>query len=170
MMQTEKFDMMKLMMGNGGASGGADGASDGVVPTLVRTLAAQKELYVQLLALAKQQSQYVAAGETESLMTVLAARSRLIDQVGPLDKILQPYKGRWQEVLDGLGARERMMVAGMLKDVQQLLGDILAQDERDKESLTRQKTEVSVEIKRTVTGATLNRAYGMKPRVGSVLG
>ncbi len=130
----DKFDMLKLMMGNTGAAGAGngDGASgaDGLVPMLVRTLVAQKELYVQLLSLAKQQSQYVATGESESLMTVLAARGRLIDQVSPLDKQLQPYKGRWQEVLDGLGARDRMTVAGMLKEVQQLLGDILRRMKR----------------------------------------
>ena len=103
--------------------------SGDLVTTLVATLGAQKNLYVQLLALAKQQSQYVSAGETESLMTVLGARARLIDQVAPLDATLRPYKGKWQETLDGLNATDRPVVAGLLKDVQQLLGDILAQDE-----------------------------------------
>jgi hypothetical protein len=133
--------------------------------TLVRALTGQKALYVQILVLARQQSEYVATGESESLMTVLAARSRLLEQVAPLDRELQPYKGRWQEVLDGLPQRDREVVGGLLKEVQQLLSDILAQDEKDKESLVRQKTQVGSEIKRTVTGAVLNRAYGVgRPR------
>jgi hypothetical protein len=144
--------------------------SGDLVATLVATLGAQKNLYVQLLALAKQQSQYVMTGETESLMTVLGARARLIDQVAPLDVALQPYKGRWQETLDGLNAADRPVVAGLLKDVQQLLGDILAQDERDKESLTKQKTEVGAALNRTVSGVALHRAYGGRPRTGSVIG
>ena len=142
----------------------------GLVGALVKALAGQKELYAQLLALAKQQSQHVAAGDSESLMTVLAARSRLIDQVGPLDRELQPYKGRWQEVLDGLPVTDREIVGNLLKDVQQLLSDILAQDELDKESLIRQKEQVGSELKRTVTGAQVNRAYGMKRPTGSVIG
>jgi hypothetical protein len=157
--------MFKMMMANSG-----NGAAGGLVSMLVKALAGQKELYVQLLALAKQQSQYVATGESESLMTVLAARSRLIDQVGPLDKELQPYKGRWQEVLDGLPPTERETVAKLLKEVQQLLADILAQDEVDKQSLIRQKEDVGAELKRTVTGVHLNKAYGVKPRVGTVIG
>ena len=164
---TDKLNMMKMMMGNAAAPAREE---DALVPMLVRTLSAQKSLYVELLALAKQQSQFVITGETESLMTVLGARSRLIDRVAPLDKQLQPYKGRWQEVLDTLAPKDRPTVAGLLKDVQQLLGDILAQDEKDKESLTQQKTQVGQELKRTVTGATLHRAYGMKPRAGVVLG
>jgi predicted nuclease with TOPRIM domain len=128
----------------------------------VRALSGQRGLYVQLLALARQQSGFVATGETEALMAVLAARSRLIDQVAPLDQELQPFKGRWQEVLDGLGADDRGVVAGLLKEVQQLLADILAQDELDKESLERQKADVGGQIKVTVTGAALARAYGRK--------
>jgi hypothetical protein len=155
----------KMMLPNIGAS-----PSSGLVSTLVKTLAGQKDLYVQLLALAKQQSQYVATGESESLMRVLAARSRLIDQVGPLDRELQPYKGRWQEVLDGLPANDRETVGTLLKDVQQLLADILAQDEVDKQSLIRQKEQVGSELKRTITGAHLNRAYGMKRRTGTIIG
>jgi hypothetical protein len=129
---------------------------------LVRALSGQRGLYVQLLALARQQSQFVATGESEALMEVLSARSRLIDQVGPLEAELQPFKGRWQEVLDGLGAPDRATVAGLLKEVQQLLADILAQDELDKTSLQRQKTDVGVQLQRTVTGAALAKAYGRR--------
>jgi len=151
--------MSELMLMNGlkGLGGGAGG---GKVATLVRALSGQKAVYQQILALARQQSQYVATGENEALMTVLGARSRLIEQVVPLDRELQPYKGRWQEVLDGLPAADRKVVGGLLQEVQRLLGEILELDERDKESLVRQKSVVGVEIKRTVSGAALNRAYG----------
>jgi hypothetical protein len=131
-----------------------------VAGALVRALSGQKSLYEQILALARQQSAYVASGETEALMTVLAARNRLIEQVAALDKELQPYKGRWQEVLDGLPATDRQAVGRLLQDVQRLLGEILSQDEKDKETLIRQKTGVSAQLQRTVSGAALNRAYG----------
>ena len=146
--------MADWMVLNGLKGGG------GMVTTLVRALSGQKALYEQILTLARQQSQYVTSGESEPLMTLLGARSRLIEQVMPLDRDLQPYKGRWQELLDGLPAADRKVVGGLLQDVQKLLGEILALDERDKESLIRQKSAVGLEIKRTVTGAALNRAYG----------
>ena len=77
----------------------------------------------------------------------------------------QPFKGKWQEVLDGLAPGDREVVAGLLKDVQQLLSEILTQDEADKQSLMRQKADIGVQIKRTVTGVALNRAYGMASNV-----
>jgi len=134
----------------------------GVTGTVVKALSAQKALYEQILALSRQQSTFVATGESESLMSVLSARSRLIEQVVPLDRELQPYKGRWQEVLDNLPTADRKVVGGLLQEVQKLLSDILAQDERDKESLVRQKTDIGVEINRTVSGAAVARAYGVK--------
>src|SRR5690242_1276160 len=99
--------MCKGMPGAGSLAGGSGGS---VVGTLVRALTAQKGLYVQILALASQQSGLVAAGQSEALMSVLAARSRLIEQVAPLDRELQPFKGRWQEVLDGLPTSDRKVI------------------------------------------------------------
>jgi hypothetical protein len=139
-------------------------ATGSIVPALVRALSGQKAMYVQILALAKSQSLHVAAGENEALMTVLAARSRLIQAVAPLDRDLQPYKGHWQDVLDGLPTADRKIVGQLLQEVQRLLGEILAQDERDKESLLRQKAVVGSEITRTVNGAALHRAYRMGGR------
>ena len=148
---TQSLLMSQLKRGGGGTAA-----------TLIRALTAQKSIYLQIRALAQQQSQYVASGESEALMNVLSARNRLIEQVLPLDAELQPFKGRWQEVLDGLPDADRAVIGPLLKEVQQLLSEILATDERDKESLVRQKSVVGAEIRRTVTGVALNRAYGIK--------
>ena len=137
---------------------------------IAAALVAQRDLYVQLGALARQQSEYVATGESELLMTVLAARARLIEQIMPLDAKLTPYKGRWQEVIDGLPVEDREKVVPLLKEVQQLLAEILAHDEADMESLVRQKQQVGNEIGRAVTGTAVNKAYGVRPRVGAGFG
>jgi hypothetical protein len=140
------------------------GAPMGLAATLVRPLSGQRSAYTQILALAKQQSAHVATGDNEALMTIFAARNRLIQDVAAFDQELRPYKGRWQDVLDGLPTADRRVVGELLQDVQRLLGDILEQDERDKESLLRQKAAVGGEIQRTVSGTALNRAYGVGVR------
>ncbi len=142
----------------------ADGEYQGRVAalgrSLIATLTAQRELYIELAALARQQSLYVASGQSEELMKVLAARSRLIDQVAPLDKQLQPYKDRWQGVLESLSGEDRQTVSMLLTQVQQLLADILEQDEHDRQSLVRQKENVAAQITHAAAGAQINRAYG----------
>jgi predicted nuclease with TOPRIM domain len=130
---------------------------------ITATLAAQHTLYAQLRDLAKQQSEFVATGQSEALMTVLAARQRLIERLAPLDKELQPYKGRWQEIIDGLEEPARGTVSKLLMDVQQLLAQILERDDADKQSLIRQKTEVGLKIQGAIAGRQLNKAYGMRP-------
>lgn len=139
---------------------------------LLKILTAQRDLYLQLSDLARRQSQHVARGESEELMTVLAARNRLIEQLAPLDQQLTPYKGRWQEILNMVSPRDRESLASRLQEVQKLLADILAQDEADKDLLIKQKTEVNTQINQVVSGTQLNRAYGVKPRAiaGSDLG
>ena len=137
---------------------------------IAQTLASQRDLYVELGALARRQSEFVATGQAEELMAILTARAAMIEKITPLDKELQPYKGHWQEVLDGLPEGERAKVGGLLMEVQKLLADILAQDEADKESLTRQKQQVGDQIGKMVSGSALNRAYGVKPRVSGGLG
>lgn len=132
---------------------------------IATSLAAQRDLYLQLAKLARRQSEYVASGQTEELMEILSARARVIEQIEPLDKQLQPYKGRWQETLDTMSLADKQKIVPLLKEVQQLLADILAQDEADKESLVQQKQQVSAEISKTVAGAALNKAYGVKPRL-----
>jgi hypothetical protein len=146
------------------APGTGGGAAGGIVPVLVRALSGQKAAYSQILSLARQQSAHVAAGESEALMVIFSARNRLIHDIAAFDRDLQPYKGRWQEVLDGLPTADRRVVGELLQEVQRLLAEILERDERDKESLQRQKAVVGGEIQRAVTGAALNKAYRMGGR------
>ena len=144
------------------AAGRYRGKAVALVQSLVQTLTAQRDLYMQLAALARQQSECIAHGESEDLMRILAARGRLIDQLAPLDQQLQPYKDRWQQVLADMAEPDRNQVSMLLTQVQQLLSDLLEQDDADRQTLLRQKTEVSEQLSRTVTGSQLNRAYGVK--------
>ena len=131
---------------------------------LVETLTAQRDLYVQLASLARKQSDCIATGDSETLMSILAARSQLIDQLNPLDVRLQPHKDKWDATLAELTPPDRAAVTALLTQVRQLLADILQQDEADRQQLERQKQEVSAQITRTVTGTQLNRAYGVRTR------
>ncbi|HVT81684.1 MAG TPA: hypothetical protein VHM90_13645, partial [Phycisphaerae bacterium] len=74
---TQSLFMSQLKRSGGGA--GAVGGS--LAGMLVRVLSEQKKIYGQILELARQQSGYVATGESEALMVVLGARARLIEQV-----------------------------------------------------------------------------------------
>jgi hypothetical protein len=133
---------------------------------LIAALTAQRAIYIELAALAKKQSDFVNTYDTEKLVQLLAARSRLLEQIAPLDRQLQPYKNCWQETLQKCDPVSKKTISMLLVQVRQLLADILERDEADKEVLIRQKAQVAGELRHTVTGAQLNRAYGAKPRMG----
>lgn len=131
---------------------------------LKELLGRQKDLYGQLATLADQQSQSVRTGETEKLMSVLAARQQIIEQIEPLDKQLHPYRANWDATLAGMPTEERSAVQSLMAEVQQKLAGILKQDEEDRKLLMEQKEDVGTKINQTVTGLQLNKAYGVRPR------
>ena len=135
-----------------------------LAPRLIALLTAQRDVYQQLAELARQQSQYVAAAASEKLMSVLGARARLIDELALLDAKLQPIKPHWQQTLATLPAEQRATVNDLLRQVEDLLAQILAQDEVDKQALIQQKDDIGAQLRTTVSGRQLNRAYGMRPR------
>lgn len=131
---------------------------------LMDLLRRQQDLYKQLSTLAAQQSEFVRTGATEKLMTVLASRSRIIEQIEPLDKQIQPYRANWDATLTGMPEQDRAAVQSLMAEVQQMLANILKQDEEDRKLLMEQKEEVGAQINKTVTGVQLNRAYGVKQK------
>jgi hypothetical protein len=142
------------------ADGRYQGRAAALAKELIAVLTAQRDIYLQLAELARQQSAYIRSGASEDLMTVLAARARLVEQLTPLDRQLQPHKDRWPEVLETLAPPQRGAVSLLLTQVQQLLADLLEQDEADRQVLLEQKTDVGAQLSKTVTGRQLHRAYG----------
>ncbi len=133
---------------------------------LMDLLGRQQGLYRQLATLTAQQSEFVRSGATEKLMSILSARARIIEQLEPIDRQIQPYRANWDATLAALPAEERTGVQSLMAEVQQMLADILKQDEEDRKLLMEQKEEIGLEINKTVTGVQLNKAYGVRPKMG----
>jgi hypothetical protein len=136
-------------------------------PALVRLLTSQRDVYQQLAELACQQSQFVIAGQAEELMTVLAARGKLIDELSALDRELRPHKPHWETMMAQVTGEERATIDGLMSEVETLLARILAQDEADKAVLVKQKADIGAQLQGTATGQQLNRAYGIRPKTPS---
>jgi hypothetical protein len=134
-------------------------------PAIIAALSQQQRLYTELESLSQRQSAHVASGDADDLMIVIAARTRILDQLAAVDRTLTPYRGQWQETLDQLPVPERTQIAGLLQQVQQLLSLILARDESDQKALTAQKESVAMKLTHAATGRQVNRAYAATRRV-----
>ncbi|MAE61542.1 MAG: hypothetical protein CMJ49_09325 [Planctomycetaceae bacterium] len=127
--------------------------------TLVDLLDQQRAIYHQLEQLATQQGQLVDAGEAESLLTILAERQALIDQLSQINGKLAPFRQQWPTLWEELDADQRAQVTQRIDQVQQLLDQIVAHDQRDRATLQHHRDRLAGELDQVKQGAAMNRAY-----------
>lgn len=136
------------------------GLSSQSVETLVELLDQQHAIYRQLRDLSERQSQLVADGDAESLLTLLNQRQGLIDELLRINEQIDPFKQRWSELWAELDAEQRRRVRERMDAVQSLLDGIMQQDEQDRQALVAQRAQVGEQLGQVHRGAAVNRAYG----------
>lgn len=128
--------------------------------TLVELLGEQCGIYRQLNELAGRQSELVEGGDAEALLALLARRQSLIDQLTQINGRLEPYRDQWPSLWRELDESTRQRVTSLIDEVQRLLDEIVAQDERDRATLAAQRDRMADDMQRLGRGAAMNRAYG----------
>ena len=126
---------------------------------LIHLLTQQRLLYRQLQELAQKQSSLVDGGNPEMLLRVLAARQRIIDRLGSIDRQLKPIRQQWQQIAGSLPAPQRQKTQKLVAEVQQILGAIIARDEKDTQILSHQQQQVAEKIQRRAAGKRMEQAY-----------
>lgn len=121
---------------------------------LLSLLEKQRSLYQSLGDLSRQQAGVIADGRADVLLGILASRQKFIDQIAVVNTELEPYRQRWDANWAKMDAAQRSSVSGLVKQVQQLLGDIVEQDERDRNALAQSRNRVQAELQK------LNRTSG----------
>lgn len=127
---------------------------------LIDLLTQQRLMCRQLRELAQKQSELVDGKNPEMLLRVLAGRQRIIDRLAVIDKELKPIRQAWEAVSEGLPAGQREQAQELVSEVQGILGDIIARDEKDSQSLRGQQGQLSREIRGASVGKRVNHAYG----------
>ena len=126
---------------------------------LIHLLTQQRLLYRQLRELAQKQSGLVDGNNPEMLLRVLAARQRIIDRLRGIDRELKPIRDEWQQIAQSLPAPQRQKAQKLVAEVQQILGEIIARDEKDTRALSHQQKQVAGEIKAAAAGKRVHQAY-----------
>jgi hypothetical protein len=127
---------------------------------LIHLLSQQRLLYCQLHDLAQKQSGLVDGSDPEMLLRLLAGRQRIIDRLAAIDRELEPIRADWQEIAQELPAAQREEAQRLVMEVQEILGDILARDERDTKTLSHQKDQIASQIQNANKGKRIQHAYG----------
>jgi len=123
-----------------------DASPDAWVPRLLTVLDTQLDLYNALDTLGSKQSELIASGDTDALLSVLGKRQTVIEHVTELNTALEPFTAAWPELLRTLPAQHREAIAQRLTTLDATVERIRRRDDDDRASLERQRQVVSREL------------------------
>ena len=132
---------------------------------VVAALREQVECYGRLAKLADLQHEHVQHGRTEDLLDVLGRRQEVLDRIGALERVIVPAKRAWPAYAGGLRPEQRALAETLLSETRRLLEQITAADMSDCLVLQQRKMNLGRQISQTAAAKTVNRrvavgAYG----------
>jgi hypothetical protein len=114
----------------------ADGTAvvESPVPTLLNLYARERELYVEVLQLSREQTAMIRGGESlAAVRRVLVAKRDRLDEVARLERLLIAPRSCWQERRRGEGWPSAADLQQVLQDLGGLIEEILmAEAENDR--------------------------------------
>ncbi|MCC6681690.1 MAG: flagellar export chaperone FlgN [Phycisphaeraceae bacterium] len=119
----------------------------------------QRDGYVQLLEIGRDQSQLIQDGQPEQLLTLLSQRQKLIDDLARLGRRVAAVQDRWRQVSDQLDGAHTQQVRSLVAQVEQLLSQIIAQDEKDRAQLEAAHKQTAQQLSRTAAAPRALNAY-----------
>lgn len=134
------------------------------LPRLTRMLDEQAELCAGLDALSVQQSRAVSGGDTDALLRVLGQRQPIVDRIGEINALLEPFRARKDALMQTLGRAQRDALMQRVGRIAALVESVRARDDQDRASLEKQRTTVTDEL------ATLTRGRGAASAYASAAG
>lgn len=130
-----------------------------LVPSeLVSLLQRQCAIFAQLRELSERQRGLVVQDDPQPLLSLLADRQRLVDDLSRCNVRLAPFRRRWTDVLTSLAPAARAEIGNLLLESDRILGSILERDQQDATALGDRQRRAAralvqkVEIGRAVKG------------------
>lgn len=137
--------------------GVADGAPwfDRVVALLRR----QQQAYARLAALGERQRVMLAADDFDGLLSVLAQRQVVVDEIGTAAGALAPLRDQWTEQTARLNAADRASLDSLCDAVALAAREQAARDEQDRERLAARRREIMATVAGLARGRGAVAAY-----------
>jgi hypothetical protein len=134
-----------------------NGSND--VTRLIELLDRQRVLYRRLRVLTERQRVLVVEDDAQALLSLLADRQKLVDELMSVNSELTSYRQDWTRVYGGLDEPSRRRVAELLEEANASLGAILQSDSRDSATLSARRQEIADRMATVDSGSRAGAAY-----------
>ncbi|MCK6455014.1 MAG: hypothetical protein L6Q92_00585 [Phycisphaerae bacterium] len=137
------------------------GASDVLdAEHLMRLLERQRDAHRRLRELADRQRSLLDADDPTALLSVLADRQRVVEELRACSVGLSPFRQSWTTVVAAMSADARARVRGLIEENERTLASVIRDDATDVERLTQSRRQLAGEMARCADGSRAARAYG----------
>ena len=126
---------------------------------IIDALHGQVDCYRRLSKLAALQHEHVQQGRTEQLLEVLGQRQEVLDALGALERVVAPAKKQWSQYVASLPAGARAEAEELLAETRRLLEAITAADCNDVLVLQQRKLNLGRQIGQAASARQVNRNY-----------
>lgn len=113
---------------------------------LIEQLEEHAALCGVLDAISQRQGQIVASGDASAILSVLAERERVIEDLSRCNARIEPLRRVWDTVARGATAEQRDDVAGRIDALAGLIGAIAERDAADRRTLEERRDAVVAEL------------------------
>jgi hypothetical protein len=127
---------------------------------LISLLRRQVTVYTSLEQLSRRQRDLIAAEDQQQLLTLLAERQKLVDELSGLNQALVPLQEGWRTHRQTVAPTARAEVDRLVRRAGEILQRILATDERDARILSARKSQTATQVAALAQGQQAFAAYG----------
>ena len=139
---------------------------DGVYPrgdAIVALIEQQASLYQRLKRLASRQRDLVRSEDSSRLLSLLAERRTMTDELTASAGHMAHVRAKWDELGAELSQMQRDRTERLLAEIRTAASEIMASDSQDMGLLQVRKRRVGEELKRLPARGAMLTAYGVKP-------
>jgi hypothetical protein len=126
---------------------------------LAELIRCKHQVLLQLRDLGQRQAELVAAGDTGSLLKLLAVKQRLIAAIQALERDLAPYYEEDPEQRSWPTADSRQRCAQQAAECNALLQEIVRLEKASAEAMTVRRNEVAEQLHQVHAAAHVRSAY-----------
>lgn len=126
---------------------------------LVTLLTRQRDLYRQLQDQARRQNALIVGNDPEQLLALLGDRQQVLDQLAEVGDEIRPYQQAWPTMRGQLTPSLARQVDELLSEINTLLTEILAQDEKDAQVLSARRSAAAESLGMIRRDARVGVAY-----------
>lgn len=123
-------------------------------------LTRQVDLYRRLEELGRSQGRLIEDNESDQLLSLLAKRQDVVDQIIDINDGLEPFRRHWDIVTRSLDANLMVHITEKVREIESLAASVAERDQADEAMLRRRRDAVAEQLGGVSRGREALAAYG----------